>query len=103
MLSCLPFPKNLSRVTDFAASHHERLNGTGYPRKLKGDALPLQARIIAIADIFEALSARDRPYRKRMEISHIFEIMGKMKENGHIDPDLFDLFVRSDIGKKVKL
>jgi len=101
ILSRLTFPKNLSRVTDFAASHHEKINGTGYPRKLKGNALLLQARMIAIADIFEALSARDRPYRKKMEIAQIFEIMENMKESGHIDPDLLDLFIRSDISREV--
>ena len=103
MLSHLPFPQNLSHVPDFAGSHHEKINGTGYPRKLKGQALPLQARIIAIADIFEALSARDRPYRKNMEVPQIFKIMGQMKDVGHIDPDLLGLLITSNISKEIEL
>lgn len=101
MLSPLPFPKNLSNVPEFAAAHHEKLDGSGYPRRLKGPQITLQSRIIAIADIFEALTAKDRPYRKAMDTSKALEIMNEMKECGHIDPDLFNLLVESGIFGKI--
>jgi HD-GYP domain-containing protein (c-di-GMP phosphodiesterase class II) len=99
MLKCLPFPGRLKHVPEFAAYHHEKLDGTGYPFKLKGDQLSRQTRIIAIADIFEALTARDRPYKKPMTVSRALEIMDLMKNDGHIDAEIFDLFV----GEKIYL
>ncbi len=95
MLSELPFPKKLSRVPEYAAGHHEKLDGTGYPDGIGGDALPLQARIMAVADIFEALTAKDRPYKKPMPLSMAVKILGFMKKDKHIDPDVHDLFLSS--------
>lgn len=97
MLSQLPFPKKLSRVPVYAASHHERLDGTGYPRGLKDAELPLQSRILALADIFEALTAADRPYKKGKTLSEALKIMGFMAKDRHIDKDLFDFFINEGI------
>ena len=97
MLKKLPFPKKLRRVPEYAAAHHEKLDGTGYPFGLKAEQLPYPSRIIAVADIFEALTAKDRPYKKPMPISQALKIMGFMKKDGHIDPDIFDLFMNEKI------
>lgn len=97
ILEQLPFPKNLAKVPDYAGGHHEKLDGSGYPLGLAGDKLPLQSRIMAIADIFEALTAKDRPYRKPMQLSQALKIMGFMKKDGHIDPAIFDLFFTSGL------
>lgn len=93
MLNKLPFPKNLSQVVDIAGAHHETLVGTGYPKKLDETTLSLKARILAIADVFEALTASDRPYKKAKPLSEAIRILGFMKKDRHIDPDLFDLFL----------
>ena len=95
MLESLPWPKHLKNVPEFAGGHHERMDGKGYPRGLRGDQMSVQARVMAIADIFEALTARDRPYKKGKLLSESLHILGKFALNGHIDPDLFDIFVRS--------
>ncbi len=97
MLSQLPFPKKLRNVAAYAAAHHEKLDGTGYSMGLKGDELSLQSRIIAIADIFEALTAKDRPYKKGKTVNEALKIMRLMVKNKHIDPDLFNLFVKEKI------
>ena len=98
MLDELPFPKNLRRVPEWAGAHHEKMNGTGYPRGLTGDQMSVPARIMAITDIFEALTARDRPYKLRKPLSQCLSIMKHMsEEEGHIDPDLFTLFLTSGI------
>jgi HD-GYP domain-containing protein (c-di-GMP phosphodiesterase class II) len=98
MLSDLPFPKNLRRVTEWAGGHHEKMDGTGYPRGLKRDQMSVPARIMAIADIFEALTARDRPYKSRKTLSQCLSIMKHMsEEERHIDPDLFALFLTSGV------
>jgi HD-GYP domain-containing protein (c-di-GMP phosphodiesterase class II) len=97
MLSQLPFPKKLHHVPTYAVAHHEKLDGTGYPLGLKADQLSLQSRIIAIADIFEALTAKDRPYKKEKNLSETLKIMGYMVKDKHIDPDLFDLFIKKKI------
>lgn len=95
MLEALPFPKHLKDVPSIAGNHHECLNGKGYPRGLMGDDLTLQARIMCIADIFEALTSPDRPYKNGMMLSQSLTIIGRMVEDGNLDRDLFDLFVRS--------
>ena len=95
MLESLPWPKHLKNVPEFAGGHHERMDGRGYPRGLTGAQMSVQARVMAIADIFEALTARDRPYKKGKRLSESLHILGKFALNGHIDPDLFDIFVRS--------
>lgn len=93
--SRLPFPKNLSMVPAVAAAHHEKLDGSGYPYGLKENDLSLQARIVAVADIFEALTARDRPYKKPMSLSAAIKILGFMQKDRHIDSDVLDLFIAS--------
>ena len=93
MLESLPFPKHLRNVPEYAGGHHEKMDGTGYPRKLKRDEMSVPARMMAIADIFEALTAADRPYKPPKKLSECLRIMGFMKLDSHIDPDLFDAFV----------
>ena len=97
MLESLPWPKHLKHVPEFAGGHHERMDGKGYPKGLVREDMSVQARIMGIADIFEALTARDRPYKPAMKISEALRIMGNFSKNGHIDPDLFDVFVREKI------
>ena len=97
MLSQLPFPKNLRNVAEIAGGHHEKMDGTGYPRRLKKDEMSPVARMMAIADIFEALTAADRPYKKGKTLSEAIKIMSFMKKDQHIDPELFELFLRSGI------
>ncbi|MBF0626786.1 MAG: GAF domain-containing protein [Magnetococcales bacterium] len=99
MLDAIPFPRHLKRVPEIAGGHHEQMNGKGYPKGLTGDQMSIQARMVAIADVFEALTARDRPYKKGKTLSSSLQILGFMKKDGHIDPDLFKLF----IDKKVYL
>ena len=95
MLEEMPFPKNLGRVPEFAGGHHEKMDGTGYPRGLKGSDMSLPARIMAIADIFEALTAGDRPYKKAKKLSEAVKILWFMKKDNHVDAELFDLFLTS--------
>ena len=97
MLSQLPYPKNLKRVPSIAAAHHERLDGKGYPKGLKGDQISTQARILAIADVFEALSAHDRSYKMRFPLSKVINIMTGMAQNGHLDPKLFEIFLQKKV------
>ncbi|MEN8169815.1 MAG: HD domain-containing phosphohydrolase [Pseudomonadota bacterium] len=97
MLEALPFPKNLRNVPEFAGGHHEKIDGTGYPRGLTSDQMSVQARIMAIADIFEALTAKDRPYKDGKKLSESIRILGLMKQDQHIDPDLFELFIREGL------
>ena len=97
MLEKLPFPKHLKRVPEYAGTHHEALNGTGYPRQLTADQLSLPSRIMAIADIFEALTAADRPYKRAKTLSEAVELLHSFKQRNHIDPDLFDLFLTSGV------
>jgi HD-GYP domain-containing protein (c-di-GMP phosphodiesterase class II) len=97
MLEALPWPKHLRRVPEFAGGHHERMDGKGYPRGLTREQMSVPARIMAIADIFEALTADDRPYKSAKPLSEALDILGKFKLNGHIDPDLFDVFIREKI------
>ncbi|MEM7563424.1 MAG: HD domain-containing phosphohydrolase [Pseudomonadota bacterium] len=97
MLESLPFPKNLQNVPEYAGGHHEKMDGTGYPRGLKRDEMSVQARIMAVADIFEALTASDRPYKKGKKLSECLKIMGFMKQDNHIDPDIFEVFIRDQV------
>ncbi|MFN3076036.1 MAG: HD domain-containing phosphohydrolase [Alphaproteobacteria bacterium] len=100
MLERLPFPKNLLRVSEYAGAHHETLIGTGYPRQLDAGGLSIPARIIAISDIFEALTASDRPYKKPKTLSESVKILSFFKKDKHIDPDLFDLFLTSGVYRR---
>ena len=93
MLEKLPWPKHLKNVPEYAGGHHERMDGRGYPKGLKRHEMSVQARCMGIADIFEALTAQDRPYKKGKTLSESLNILGKMKLNGHVDPDLFDIFI----------
>ena len=95
MLSQLPFPSHLKTVPEIAGGHHEKMDGTGYPKRLKREDMPLTARMMAIADIFEALTAVDRPYKKGKTLSEALKIMSFMKRDQHIDPQLFELFLTS--------
>jgi HD-GYP domain-containing protein (c-di-GMP phosphodiesterase class II) len=97
MLEALPWPKHLKNVPEYAGGHHERMDGRGYPRGLTRDQMSVQARVMAIADIFEALTAVDRPYKKGKTLSEALHILGNFKLNGHIDPDLFDIFIRDKV------
>lgn len=99
MLESLPFPKKLRNVPEYAGGHHEKMDGTGYPRGLTRPDMSIPARVMAIADIFEALTAADRPYKKAKTISESLRIMSFMVKDNHIDPDLFDLFLRSGVWK----
>ena len=100
MLDELPYPKHLKNIPEFAGGHHEKLDGTGYPKGLTKEEMSIQARIMAIADIFEALTARDRPYKKGKTLSQAMRILGFMKDDAHIDVDLFDIFVKQKIYMK---
>jgi HD-GYP domain-containing protein (c-di-GMP phosphodiesterase class II) len=100
MLEALPWPKHLTKVPEYAGGHHERMDGKGYPKGLKRDEMSVQARCMGIADIFEALTARDRPYKKGKTLSESLEILGRMKLNNHVDPDLFDIFVRKKVYRR---
>ena len=100
MLEALPWPKHLRHVPEYAGGHHERMDGKGYPRGLKREQMSVQARVMGIADIFEALTARDRPYKKGKTLTESLQILGKFKEGGHIDPDLFDVFIRQKVYRR---
>jgi len=97
MLEQLPWPRHLRNVPEYAGGHHERMDGKGYPKGLTRDQMSVQARVMGIADIFEALTASDRPYKRGMKLSQAMEIMHKFCTSGHIDPDLFDVFVREGV------
>lgn len=100
MLESMPLPSNLKRVPEYAGTHHETLTGSGYPRSLKAQDLSVPSRIMAIADIFEALTASDRPYKDTKTLSESIQILSMFKENQHIDPELFDLFLSSGVYKR---
>lgn len=93
MLEKLPWPKHLKNVPEYAGGHHEKMDGKGYPRGLTREQMSVQARCMGIADIFEALTARDRPYKKGKTLKESLDILGKMKLGHHVDPDLFNVFI----------
>jgi HD-GYP domain-containing protein (c-di-GMP phosphodiesterase class II) len=97
MLAALPFPKNMKQVPEYAGGHHEHMDGTGYPNGLTREQMSIPARIIAIADVFEALTAADRPYKEAKKLSESLKILGMMKKDRKIDPDLFDFFIQERI------
>src|SRR5690554_3151255 len=97
MLEQLPFPKHLKNVPEYAGGHHERMDGTGYPKGLSREEMSVPARIMGIADVFEALTAPERTYKKPMPLSKTLTIMGRMVENQHLDPDLFNLFIEHKV------
>ena len=97
MLESLPFPSELSKVPRYASTHHETLSGSGYPRKLPAEELSIPERILAVADIFEALTASDRPYKKAKSISEAIDILHRMVLENHIDKDCFELFITEKV------
>ena len=99
MLEKLPWPSHLRNVPEYAGGHHERMDGKGYPKGLKREQMSVQARVMGIADIFEALTASDRPYKEGMTLSQAMSIMNNFRLNGHIDPDLFEIFYTKEVYK----
>ena len=99
MLERLPYPAHLRRVPEIAGGHHEKMDGTGYPRRLTCEQMSIEARMVAIADVFEALTAPDRPYKKGKVLSEALHIMTTMCEERHLDPQLYELFLRSGVYK----
>jgi hypothetical protein len=97
MLEALPWPPHLARVPEYAGGHHERMDGKGYPKGLTREQLSIPARVMGIADVFEALTARDRPYKPGKTLSESLAILGRMKVENHIDPDLFDVFLKEGV------
>jgi HD-GYP domain-containing protein (c-di-GMP phosphodiesterase class II) len=97
LLESLPYPSSLKQVPEYASRHHERMDGKGYPLGLTREQMSIPARIMGIADIFEALTARDRPYKTPMRLSEALTVLGRMKEDHHIDPDLFDVFIHERV------
>lgn len=100
ILNALPFPPELRRVPEYATGHHEKMDGTGYPRGIYAGDMSVPARIMAVADVFEALTAMDRPYKQPKKLSEVMAIMGRMKEQHHLDPEVFDLFIASGTYRK---
>ncbi|MDV7338296.1 HD domain-containing phosphohydrolase [Terasakiella sp. A23] len=99
MLERLPFPKHMEKIPEYAGAHHETMIGTGYPRKLVKEQMSIPARIMAIADVFEALTAADRPYKKPKKLSEAVRIMGFMVKDQHLDKDIFQLFLKTGLHK----
>lgn len=100
MLEALPYPRDLARVPEIAGQHHERMDGKGYPRGIGGDAMTLRARMVAVADVFEALTAADRPYKPGKSLSQALGILAAMGEEGHLDPALCALFIREGVYRR---
>jgi len=100
-LQQIPWTKDLRRVPDIAHAHHEKLNGGGYPLRLTGEAIPLQSKIMTVADIFDALSARDRPYKKAVPVAKALEILAMEVKDGSVDAELYRLFVEAKVYEKV--
>ncbi|WP_198507390.1 HD family phosphohydrolase [Mariprofundus ferrinatatus] len=97
MLKSMKFPENMKEVPEYAGGHHERMDGTGYPLGLTREQMSVPARVMAIADVFEALTAEDRPYKEGKKLSEALAILGKMKQEHHIDPVLFDIFIHEKV------
>jgi HD-GYP domain-containing protein (c-di-GMP phosphodiesterase class II) len=97
MLESLPFPEDLKRVPRYASTHHETMRGSGYPRRLKGEELSIPERIMVLADIYEALTAADRPYKKAKPVSAALDILHSMVLNDHVDVEVFELFLTSGV------
>ncbi len=100
MLESMPWPRHLQRVPEYACGHHEKMDGTGYPKGILGGTMSIPARMMAVADVFEALTAADRPYKKPKKLSEAMAIIGQFKKNNHLDPNVVDFFVRSKTYKK---
>jgi HD-GYP domain-containing protein (c-di-GMP phosphodiesterase class II) len=103
MLAKLPLPRRLAQVPEIAAGHHERVDGRGYPRQLRGEEMSLLARMMAVADVFEVLTAADRPYKPAKKLSEALAIMQTMADSGHLDPEVFALFRRAAVWRPYAL
>jgi HD-GYP domain-containing protein (c-di-GMP phosphodiesterase class II) len=99
MLKQIPFTKKLKNIPSFAGSHHEFINGKGYPLGLKGDEIPFEGKLMAVTDIAEALTASDRPYKKAMPLETVYRILRSMAGNGELDNDMVELFINEEIYK----
>ena len=97
ILESMPFPKHLKNVPEYACGYHEKMDGTGYPKGLKREQMSTQARIMAIADVFKALTSNDRPYKAPKTLTETLTIMGYMKLDNHLNPDLFDVFIQQKV------
>jgi HD-GYP domain-containing protein (c-di-GMP phosphodiesterase class II) len=96
-LSQIPWTRALRRVPDIAYAHHERLNGTGYPRSMPAESIPVQSKMMAIADVYDALTASDRPYKKAVPHPAALDILGQEARNGMLDGDLLRIFVAAEV------
>ncbi len=97
MLESLPYPRHLEAVPEYACGHHEKMDGSGYPKGLTREQMSVPARVMGIADVFEALTAADRPYKPAMPVSRALSILGKMADSGHVDPDIHQVFVEQKV------
>jgi len=97
ILKGMPFASDLENVVEYAGAHHERVDGKGYPNGLMGEELSVPAKIMAIADVYEALTAKERPYKRTKKLSEVLQIMQEMKNSGHLDPDLYDVFIKKGV------
>jgi HD-GYP domain-containing protein (c-di-GMP phosphodiesterase class II) len=93
----IPWTKQIREIPRIARAHHEKLNGTGYPYKLRGDEIPVQAKIMTICDIFDALSASDRPYKKAVPPERALDILEMSVRDKELDPDLYRLFLEAKV------
>jgi hypothetical protein len=100
MLESMPWPRHLQRVPEYACGHHEKMDGSGYPRGVLGGTMSIPARMMAIADVFEALTAVDRPYKKAKKLSEAMAIIGQFKKSNHLDPNIVDFFITSKTYRK---
>jgi HD-GYP domain-containing protein (c-di-GMP phosphodiesterase class II) len=101
-LSKIPWGKNFERIPEIAGNHHERLNGRGYPEARTAEAIPTASKIMTIADIYDALTARDRPYKKAMPVQRALDILGFEVKDGHIDAELVRIFTSAEVFKRVE-
>jgi HD-GYP domain-containing protein (c-di-GMP phosphodiesterase class II) len=100
-LATIPWTPDLRRVPDIAYAHHEKLDGTGYPNRLTTDKIPLQSKMMTVADIYDALTAQDRPYKKALPAERALNILAEESKSGHIDKDLLDIFIQAELFKLV--
>jgi len=92
-LSQIPWTRELSRVPEIAHAHHEKMDGSGYPERKRGAEIPIQSRMMTISDIFDALTASDRPYKAAVPVEHALDILDQERRSGALDPELLDLFI----------
>jgi HD-GYP domain-containing protein (c-di-GMP phosphodiesterase class II) len=93
----IPWTRSLASIPDIARGHHEKLNGSGYPRRVQGEAIPLQTRMMTIADIFDALTAQDRPYKRALPATRALDILTDEVKQGQLDAELFKIFLEARV------